>query len=128
MRISPRHEVLLLSASPGSHAATVGALRRGGAVVRLAARPGHALQLLRRGPSVVLVDLVFGPGLNPRVVRTLNRLRGSTLVVALHAGSLEEFRPEVEHLSVDGFCRLGDWNPAVADPILHAHRFSFAVH
>jgi len=124
----PRHEVLLLSASPESHAATVDSLRRRGAVVRVAARPGHALRLLRRGPSVVLVDLVFGPGLNPRVVSALNRQRGATLVVALHAGSLEEFRPEVEHLSVDGFCRLGDWDPTVADPVLYPHRISAAVH
>ncbi len=118
------YEVLLLSAAPGLHASHLRSLRSHGAVVRVAARPGAALQMLRRSPTLVLVDLVYGPALNPQVVRALNRARGGTMVVALHEGRLDAYRDQVEHLTVDGFCRLGDWHPG-ADP--HAVRLPLSM-
>jgi CheY-like chemotaxis protein len=107
---TPR-EVLLLSAAPEAHAARVTSLRQRGTIVRVANRPEDALALLRRSPELVLVDLVHGPGLDRRVVSALNRARRGMRVVALHRGSLDAFRDQVEHLSVDGFYRLADWTP-----------------
>ena len=74
--------------------------------VRVASRPDRALALLRRSPKLVLVDLIHGPGLDPGVVRALNRAPRAARVVALHAGSLDSYLDQVEHLTVDGFCRL----------------------
>jgi len=114
MESSRDYEVLLLSASPDVHAAHMNALRRRGATVRVAAEPSQALQQLRQPPSLVFVDLVYGPCLNTEVVRLLNRARRDTMVVALHEGRLDAFGELVEDLSVDGFCRLGDWHPVAA--------------
>jgi hypothetical protein len=94
----------------------VRSLRGHGATVSVARRPTEAMRMLRRAPTLVLVDLVYGPGLDRRVVRALNRARRETLVVALHDGRLDTFTDQVEHLSVDGFCRLGDWQPRGGPP------------
>ena len=103
--------ILLLSAQPGAHELTVDALRRHGATVLVAQEPRRALALLRSRPTLVLVDLVHGPAIDRRVVTRLNGSRGSTLVVALHEGRLDLFQDAVGDLSVDGFCRSGDWRP-----------------
>jgi len=76
MRRSRSWEVLLLSAAPELHAAHMNSLRCRGATVHVAGRPAQASKMLRRAPSLVLVDLVYGPGLNPELVRMLNRARG----------------------------------------------------
>ena len=103
--------ILLLSAVPGAHELTVDALRRHGATVRVAHEPRRALELLRSRPTLVLVDLVHGPAIDRRVVSRLNGSRGSTMVVALHEGRLDLFQEAVADLSVDAFCRSGDWRP-----------------
>lgn len=121
-------EVLLLSAAPSLHAEHMNALRGRGTSVRIAARPREALRLLRSLPGLVLVDLVYGPCLNPEIVRILNRARGETMVVALHEGRLDAFSEEVEDLSVDGFCRLGDWQRGAVRQPAYAHFQSTLLH
>jgi CheY-like chemotaxis protein len=111
MRPATSGGILLLSAAPDAHEVTVDALRRHGATVRVAREPGRALELLRSRPTLVLVDLVHGPAIDRRVVSRLNGSRGSTMVVALHEGRLDLFQEAVADLSVDGFCRSGDWRP-----------------
>ena len=128
MRPARPYEVLLLSAVPPFHATRLRSLRGHGAVVRVAARPSDALRMLRRPPTLVLVDLVYGPALNPQVVRALNRARGGTMVVALHEGRLDAYRDQVEHLSVDGFCRLGDWHPVADARVAHLPQSMSLVH
>jgi DNA-binding NarL/FixJ family response regulator len=100
------HEVLFLSAFPGECAPHLGVLRGRGMNVHVASRPDRALELLRLPPELVLVDLVHGPGLSPAVVRELNRQPRVARVVALHAGRIDTYIDQVEHLMVDGFCRL----------------------
>jgi hypothetical protein len=73
----------------------------------VASRPDRALELLQRRPSLVLVDLIHGPGLDSSVVEALNQPPRVSRVVALHEGRIDAFFDEVEHLAVDGFCRLG---------------------
>ena len=99
-------EVLLLSALPGECTPQLAVLREMGMNVAVASRPEHALELLLRGPHLVLVDLIHGPGLNRGVVEALNREPRVSRVVALHEGDLGAFLDQVEHLAVDGFCRL----------------------
>ena len=99
-------EVLLLSEQPDECAPPLHPYRRRGAIVRVASRPGRALELLRRRPNLVFVDLVHGAGLSARVVEVLNRPPRASRVVALHAGCLDAHLDQVEHLAVDGFCRL----------------------
>jgi hypothetical protein len=72
----------------------------------MASAPPRALELLLRRPNLVFVDLVHGPGLNARVVEALNRRPRVSRVVVLHEGRLDEHLDQVEHLTVDGFCRL----------------------
>ena len=74
--------------------------------VRVASRPEQALELLRNQPNLVLVDLVHGPGLDPDVVRELNRAPRAARVVALHEGVIDAYLDQVEDLTVDGFCRI----------------------
>jgi CheY-like chemotaxis protein len=99
-------EVLFLSALPAGCALHLAALRGQGMSVQVASDPEDALALLRRRPSLVLVDLIHGPRLTPRVVEALNREPRSARVVALHEGRLDSYLEQVEHLAVDGFCRL----------------------
>ena len=110
-------EVLLLSVLPDRCVARLDSLRSPGITVRAARRPGRALVLLRRRPGLVFVDLVHGPGLDPRVVSVLNREPRAARVVALHEGRLDAFHDQAEHLTVDGFCRLADH--AEAPPPAH---------
>jgi len=107
MRPSPAaREILFLSAFPGECARHLGLLRGRGATVQVASHPDRALELLRRRPDLVLVDLIHGPGLSPSVVRELNREPRAARVVALHDGRIDTYIDQVEHLTVDGFCRL----------------------
>jgi DNA-binding NarL/FixJ family response regulator len=107
MRPSPAaREILFLSAFPGECSRHLGLLRGRGTTVQVASDPGRALELLRRRPDLVLVDLIHGPGLSPSVVRELNREPRAARVVALHNGCIDTYIDQVEHLTVDGFCRL----------------------
>jgi len=99
-------DALLLSVLPGGCAPHLDMLRARGMTVRVASHPDDALALLRRGPNLVLVDLVHGPGLNASVVMELNRPPRPARVVALHDGCLDSYLDQVEHLAVDGFSRL----------------------
>jgi len=103
-----RYRVLLLSRAPEAHVAVVDSFRRAGAEVVVASEPSRALALLRRRPELALVDLAHRGCLNTAVVRALNQERGSTLVVALHEGRLEDMAEDAHHLSVHGFCRSSD--------------------
>ena len=99
-------EVLLLSTHPGECAPSLDPFRHGGAIVRVASGPVQALELLQRRPNLVFVDLVHGPNLSPGVVEALNRTPRASRVVAIHEGKLDAHFDQVEHLTVDGFCRL----------------------
>ena len=101
-----RLEVLFLSALPGESAPHLARLQELGMSVQVASRPDRALELLERRPSLVLVDLIHGPGLDSSVVEALNQPPRVSRVVAVHEGRLDAFFDQVEHLAVDGFCRL----------------------
>jgi hypothetical protein len=113
MRPSLRNpsEVLLITALPEAHDLMVSSLRRRGILVSVAHGGNAAIRRLGRGPSVVLVDLVHGAGLDRSAVSKINRSRGRSLIVALHAGGFGQFHGAVEELSVDGFCPVEDWHP-----------------
>lgn len=104
-------EVLLLSRAPEAHQEFLRALTERGIPVAIVRDPRQALHDLRRTPVVVLVDLVHGAGLDRSSVARLNRERGRSLVVALHQGALDDALDELAELSVDGFCRAGNWQP-----------------
>ena len=106
MTPSPPLDILFLSALPGECAPHLGMLRGRGMNVRVASRPDRAIELLRFRPALVLVDLVHGPGVSPRVVSELNRKPRAARVVALHDGRIDACLDQVEHLIVDGLCRL----------------------
>jgi hypothetical protein len=107
MRSAPAPlEVLFLSALPGECAPHLSLLRGRGMTVQVASHPALALELLGRRPNLVLVDLIHGPALNESVVKALNQPPRVSRVVALHEGSLDSFLDQVEHLTIDGFCRL----------------------
>ena len=114
-------EVLFLSALPPEFDPDVRTLRGQGLIVRVASRPAQALACVRRRPRLVFVDLVHGPGLDPRVVKALNRFRRTTRVVALHQGRIDSHLDQVEHLRVDGFCRLSEVTAPGSDRNRH-HR------
>jgi len=99
-------EVLLLSVHPEQCGTPLHRFRDRGATVRMASAPRCALELLRRRPNLVFVDLVHGPGLDARVVEALNRPPRLSRVVVLHGGRLDAHLDQVERLAVDGFCRL----------------------
>ena len=111
LRSGNASEVLLITALPEAHDCLVSSLRRRGIEVSVAHGGNAALRRLGRGPSVVLVDLVHGAGLDRTSVSRINRTRGRSLVVALHAGGFGHFHGAVEDLSVDGFCPVEDWHP-----------------
>lgn len=106
MTTPERLAVLFLSALPDECAPHVDMLRGQGMTVQVASRPDRALELLSRRPNLVLVDLIHGPALSPGVVEALNRWPRVSRVVALHEGRVDTFLDQVEHLAVDGFCRL----------------------
>lgn len=102
--------VALLSSCPQAHAGLVERLRTSGCKVRV--RDGAEPQaLLRWHPSVILVDLVHGAGLSRESVAALNERPGTSLVVGLHEGRLEDSPHEATGLRVEGFCTTGDWRP-----------------
>lgn len=111
LRSRSASEVLLITALPEAHDLMVSSLRRRGIEVSIAHGGSAALRRLGRGPSVVLVDLVHGAGLDRTAVSRINRARGRSLIVALHAGGFGQFQGAVEDLSVDGFCPVEDWHP-----------------
>ena len=98
--------VLFLSALPGEIATQMDSLRERGMSVQAASRPELALELVRRRPHLVLVDLIHGPGLDRAVVEALNQEPRASRVVVLHEGSIEAYLDQVEDLTVDGFCRI----------------------
>ncbi len=108
---APRLDVLLLSESPMQHRDGLLALRRRGLQVRVASGTRQALRRLQQAPAMVLVDLSSSSALDGEVVARLNRMRGPTMVLALHEGRLGDGLGEMANLSVDGFCRAHDWHP-----------------
>ena len=104
-------EVLLLSRLPEAHEELLRALTTRGIPVAVVRDPTRVLSALRRTPVVVLVDLVHGAGLDRASVARLNRDRGQSLVVALHQGAFGDALGELANLSVDGYCRAGNWRP-----------------
>ena len=108
--IAPNGEVVLLSALPEAHAAMVRTLRLQGVRVRIPGL-GAPLHALSGRADLILVDLVHGTGLTREMVEALNRRRGTTMVVALHEGWLEQDPGEAAGLVVEGFCHSGDWRP-----------------
>lgn len=123
---SPGLHVLLISRAPEMHRDAIQSFRRQGNQVASARRASHALALLRHRPELVLVDLALGASLTPTLVRALNK-RGSTLVVALHDGRLERLDGPSSHLSVHGFCHVGDFGPG-ASPMGGSVPPSLSVH
>jgi len=121
-------EVLLLSRLPEAHEEFLRALTTRGIPVAVVRDPRNALRALRRTPVVVLVDLVHGAGLDRISVERLNRDRGHSLVVALHQGALGNALGELADLSVDGFCRAGNWQPIAGLAGRFAPRASEFVH
>lgn len=120
-----RCQVLLLSAIPQAHDGLLHSLAERG-ITAYAVRGGREAEgWLRRGPDLVLVDLVYGTGVDHKSVEAINRHRGRALVLALHDGEFGAFQ-DVSELNVDGFCRAGDWKPiAEATPKQHV---SLALH
>ena len=108
MATPTRSFVLLLSRAPSQHMEVIRSFRRSGATVSTAMRPERALALLRRVPSLVLVDLAHGARLTPALIRALNSGRRRPVVLALHDGSLEHVEAGATSLSVDGFCRANE--------------------
>jgi len=106
-----RLDVLLLSESPLYHRDGLLALRRRGLRVRVARGKHQALRRLLQSPAMVLVDLASSTPLDGEVVARLNRMRGPTMVLALHEGRLGDGLGEMANLNVDGFCRAHDWHP-----------------
>ena len=100
------NDVLLLSAFPAKCAGHLGMLRGQGMNVRVASHPDRALELIRIGPDMVLVDLVHGPGMSREVTMELNREPRAVRVVALHDGRIDTYLDQIGGLAVDGFCRL----------------------
>ncbi len=119
--------VVLLSALPQAHARLLRSLRVNGVRVHVLRAPARAFRLLKRGPTMVLVDLVHGSGLNQDAVTRLNRARGQNIVVALHEGGFGHFHQELQDLCVDGFCRAEHWRP-IAGYAGHAPSASHAIH
>ena len=112
-------QILLLTSRPEAHRPTLRALRRLGVRARAASDPVRTLRALGSAPGVVLVDLVNGSGLDPFAISALNRRAGRTVVLALHAGGFGLYHEAVADLSVDGFCRVGDWGPVVGATVGH---------
>jgi len=117
MRPTPAIDILFLSSLPTECAPHLGMLQAQGMNVRVASRPDRALELLSLRPGLVLVDLVHGPGLSPSVVTALNRRPRAARVVALHDGRIDKCLDQVEHLIIDGLCRLaaGAESSSIAD-------------
>jgi hypothetical protein len=107
----PSLEVLLLSRFPEAHEELLRALELRGIPVAVVRDPTRDLRDLRRHPGVVLIDLVYGAGLDRSSVERLNRERGRSLVVGLHHGALDDALGELADLSVDGYCRAENWQP-----------------
>ncbi len=125
--MSLRHyDVLLLSAAPEMFAPMLESLASHGIPAAAACCPEDASRLLARRPHTVLVDLVHGAGLDEAAVHAINRRRGATMVLALHAGGLGPYIDSLWNLNIDGFCRFDDWRP-IAEATPSAHR-SFALH
>lgn len=114
--------VLLLTSHQHRHRDALVALRRRGQRVRVAIAPQHALRLLDQAPEVVLVDITARDWLSAGLVRRLNRARRASLVLMLHDGSLDDATGEISRLSVDGFCRAGDWRPVAGISAVPASR------
>jgi len=112
--MSLRHyDVLLLSAAPEMYAPMLDSLTSIGIPATAACSPQDASRLIERCPQTVLVDLVNGAGIDPATIEAINRRRGNTVVLALHAGGLGPYTELLWDLSVDGFCRYDDWSPIV---------------
>jgi len=121
-----RYDVLLLSAAPEMYAPLLESLASSGIPATAACSPQDASRLIERSPQTVLVDLVHGAGLDPATVAAINRRRGRTMVLALHAGEFGSFTEALWDLNVDGFCRFDDWRPIVrVTPPAHS---TFALH
>jgi hypothetical protein len=118
--------VVLLSARPEAHAILVDSLCQRGVTIRVARPPVRALRWLAAGPDLVLVDLVHGTGLSPRMVTLLNSVRGHTRVLALHLGDLGN-DPFVDGLTVDGFCRA-DASDLIAEALSTCRRIPASIH
>ena len=123
---SSAFHVLLISRAPEVHREAMRSFRRQGNHVAAARRASHALALLRHRPELVLVDLAMGASLTPSLVRALNK-RGSSIVVALHDGRLEDLDGASTHLAVHGFCHVGDLGPG-ASPIGGSVPPSLTIH
>ena len=109
-----RCEVVLLSRAPRAHSKLIARLRDRGAGVCVPRDDAHRVERIASNPDFVLVDLVHGAGLTPRLVERLNRLRSATVVLALHDGSLGRYLDETAELSVEGFCDADDTRPIVS--------------
>jgi hypothetical protein len=119
MTLAPGVRVVLLSRAPHLHMEMLESFRRSGAAVEIGTRPAQAAALVRRSPELVLVDLVHGACLSPQVIRMLNRRGSSTLVVALHEGTLDRLAEDATQLVVHGFCRSMDLS-GLRQPSPHA--------
>jgi len=108
------------------HREAMRSFRRQGNHVAAARRASHALALLRHRPELVVVDLAMGASLTPSLVRALNK-HGSSIVVALHDGRLEGLEGPSSHLSVHGYCHVGDFGPG-ASPMGGSVPPSLTVH
>lgn len=121
-----QYDVLLLSAAPQMYASMLDSLASIGIPATAACSPQDASRLIERCPQTVLIDLVNGAGLDPATIAAINRRRGHTVVLALHAGEFGAFTETLWDLNVDGFCRYDDWGPIV-NVTPHIHR-TFALH
>ena len=108
-----RAGVLLLSTVPEAHFALLRDLRGRGIRVQVARSGRHAIRKLRQRPVIILVDLVYGPDLDRASIDSVNSARATSTVLGVHEGDLARFAEELEHLVMDGFCRMGDWSALV---------------
>jgi DNA-binding NtrC family response regulator len=108
-----RTGVLILSVVPEAHVMLMQALRSRGIPVQVARSGRQAVRKLKNQPVLVLVDLVYGPGLDRDSIIQVNNSRGSSTLLGVHEGDLGRFAEELEDLVVDGFCRMGEWSPIV---------------
>jgi hypothetical protein len=110
-----RSEIVVLTPASRRLSGLVTSLRRLGASVAVAGSERRVRRLLGEAPVFVLVDLAHGAPLTPVPVAMLNHLQdsGRALVLALHAGELEQ-RLEAAELHVAGFCHIDEWRRLAA--------------
>ena len=101
-------DVLLVTGKPQAHEDLLLALHSRGVRAHCTSHSEGLAGLVARTPAVVMVDLVHPPTLTLAARRTLQRLRGRVLLLALHEGRLDHVDGELGELPVDGYVGTRD--------------------